>query len=191
MAGENQSWSDLARKLYLRGMTAADADGDQTDATDNAAANGILVTTVAGGSGGAVTLTDGTDTALITGSGEQLVAFASPQSVYSGNASVVTSLSAATTGTGTTADMGLVIPHCIMQVTASADLTAGVVDLEGSLDNTNWFQIVTSGDLGTAFSAAGTKAYIPSAVTPARYLRARVTTNVTGGNITVLITGCI
>lgn len=66
MAGENQSQMDLARKFWLRGMTAADADGDQTDATDNAAGGGVLVTTV--GSGGTTQTVNSDGSAFVSSS---------------------------------------------------------------------------------------------------------------------------
>lgn len=97
----------------------------------------------------------------------------------------ITSLNAATaTGAGISAD--LYVPHAVhsMQVVVTGAPATCKVDLEGSMDRTNWKVLTTwdvtvqsSGDIITASAFAGTgiKAYpaVP-------YVRANLTT-LTGG----------
>ena len=110
-----------------------------------------------------------------------------------------TSLSAATTGTGSVIDIGEVKSQPCMVCTASAALTqTSSVILEGSIDNINWFFITKTGQISTDFAAASTFVYRPTSPFPVRYLRASigtesanvvtVTGTITGGTITVRVT---
>lgn len=101
---------------------------------------------------------------------------------------VVTSLNAATTTvTGTVYNLGYLSRDYTFVGTSSATLTAGVVRLFGSIDNTTFVQIGSDITLSTDFATATSKSY--TGATNYRYFRADVTTNVTGGNITFKIMG--
>lgn len=80
------------------------------------------------------------------------------------------------TGAGTTVDFGFAKQQISLAVTASAGVSAGVVALEVSQDNTNWFRTN-----GAALTAPGVTA---TTVTGAwRYARGNVTTTITGGTV--------
>jgi hypothetical protein len=74
--------------------------------------------------------------------------------------------------------------HSIV-VTTSAGVSAGVVALQGSQDGVNW--ITTA--LTSVTTAAATTTYLGTVVslTPLRYLRAAITTTITGGTITAYV----
>ena len=98
----------------------------------------------------------------------------------------VTSLNAATAiSSGTVYDLGYLSRDFTFVGTSSATLTAGVVRLFGSIDNTNFVQIGSDITLATDFPSATSKAY--TGAVDARYFRADITTTVTGGNITFKI----
>lgn len=100
----------------------------------------------------------------------------------------VTSLSAVTAiTTGTVYDLGYLSRDYTFVLTSSATLTAGVVRLFGSIDNSAFVQIGTDITLSTDFPSATSKAY--TGATDYRYFRADVTTTVTGGNITAKVLG--
>jgi len=101
---------------------------------------------------------------------------------------VVTSLNAATAiSSGTVYDLGYLSRDYTFVGTSSATLTAGVVRLFGSIDNTNFVQIGSDISCTADFTAAVSKAY--TGATNYRYLRADITTTITGGNITVKVMG--
>jgi hypothetical protein len=85
-------------------------------------------------------------------------------------------------GTGTALDGAVVRPVAVMSTTASTGTTAGAVQLEGSLDRVNWF------NLGSAVSttAAGTTQTVVSSAY-VRYVRAAITTAITGGTVTASV----
>lgn len=85
------------------------------------------------------------------------------------------------TPTGLTVDLGVVFSQPVCQVDAGAGMSAGVVTLEGSLDNLTFYPVGAT----PALSAPGT--YVATGTVPARYLRARVTTATVGGNVTAKI----
>lgn len=85
------------------------------------------------------------------------------------------------TPTGSSVDLGVVFSQPICVVIAGAGVSAGVVTLEGSLDNTNWYTVATT----AALAAPGV--FVATATVPARYLRARVSTATVGGNITAQV----
>lgn len=97
------------------------------------------------------------------------------------NAPILTSLSAATTGTGAVLDLGSVFTNPVMALSAPATPGAGAVTFEGSLDSVNWYAVAS------ATTVPDTTCVIVTATKPARYLRARVTTTVTTTTATALI----
>lgn len=100
----------------------------------------------------------------------------------------LTTLNAATTTvTGAVYDLGYLSRDYTFVGTSSATLTAGVVRLFGSIDNTAFVQIGSDINCATDFTSATSKAY--TGATDYRYFRADVTTNITGGNVTFKILG--
>jgi hypothetical protein len=87
------------------------------------------------------------------------------------------------TGPGSVLDAVSCRGNAVMTVTTSAGVTAGSVQMQGSLDNTNWANV------GSAIST--TTASTTTAVTATsqfyRYYRANVVTSITGGSITASI----
>ncbi len=114
---------------------------------------------------------------------------ASPAPVY-GKLSVGAGLlplsslaAAAATGGGTPYDLGVCHGNFSMAVTVAGGPSGCGVQLQGSLDGTNWYSLgsATSNTSGTAVATASN--------TPARYVRANLTT-LTGGTsptVTALI----
>ena|ERR1700757_3470773 len=96
----------------------------------------------------------------------------------------ITSLSAVSaTGGGTALDNTVARSNHNLVITTSAGVSAGAVKLEGSLDNSNWFQLVAP-----ITTAAATTTYQGAVANiPARYVRANVSTTITGGTVTVLV----
>lgn len=70
-------------------------------------------------------------------------------------------------------------------VTTSAGVSAGVVALEGSQDNVNW----VFAPLSTVTANAANRTFLGTAatLTPFRYLRANITTVITGGTVIAYI----
>jgi hypothetical protein len=102
---------------------------------------------------------------------------------YTVGARPLTSLSAVSaTGGGTALDGGVVRQNAVMVVTASAGTTAGSVQLQGSLDNTNWYSL---GSAVSTTTAATTQVTVTTAFS--RYVRANVATAISGGTVTVLV----
>lgn len=92
-----------------------------------------------------------------------------------------TTLSAqSATGAGTVADFGSGKQHLTIAVTASAGVSAGVVALEVSQDNTNWFRTN-----GSALTAPGVTSTTVSGAW--RYARGNVTTTITGGTVSATL----
>lgn len=100
-------------------------------------------------------------------------------------ANTLTAVSATTTGT--VYDLGYLTRDYTFVITSSATLTAGVIRLFGSIDNTSFVQISTDISCVTDFPSATSKAY--SGATNYRYLRADITTTITGGTVTAKILG--
>lgn len=81
---------------------------------------------------------------------------------------------------GTVVDAGEIRANSILVVVTSAGVTAGAVQLLGSIDNVNWYALgapVTTNTASTVFT-------VPVANTPTRSLRARITTAIVGGTVT-------
>jgi hypothetical protein len=74
--------------------------------------------------------------------------------------------------------------NVIMIVTSSAGVSAGSVQLQGSLDNANWVNI------GTAVSTTTASTTFPPVIATSqfvRYVRANIATAITGGTVTVSV----
>lgn len=128
----------------------------------------------------------GTSSSTIPISGTITTTPGGTQNVAPAAPATVTSLNAATAiSTGAVYDLGYLSRDYTFVGTSSATLTAGVVRLFGSIDNTRFVQIGTDITLSTDFPSATDKAYTGS--TDYRYFRADITTTVTGGNITFKI----
>ena len=84
------------------------------------------------------------------------------------------------TGAGTAADFGSAKQAVTISVTASAGVSAGVVALEVSQDNTNWFRTN-----GAALTAPGVTSTTVSGAW--RYGRGNVTTTITGGTVSATL----
>jgi hypothetical protein len=79
-----------------------------------------------------------------------------------------------------------------MVVIVSAGFSTGVVTLQGSQDNVNWFTLVIASNTGTSPAVAppltASNSFIYTAtLTPVRYLRAAITTVIVGGTISAYV----
>lgn len=92
--------------------------------------------------------------------------------------------SGAATVTGSVADCGAIYLNTVAVVTATAALSAGAIEIEGSLDNINWYPVRTSIPFGD-FTVAGVKVY--ANVVPCRYIRSRISTILVGGTISAVV----
>jgi hypothetical protein len=128
-------------------------------------------------------------TGTFTPSGTQNVAITGqPIQVTPPITTAVTSLSAVSaTTTGTVYDLGYLSRDYTFVGTSSATLTAGVVRLFGSIDNSAYIQIGSDISCATDFPSATSKAY--TGAVDFRYFRADVTTTITGGTVTFKILG--
>lgn len=91
---------------------------------------------------------------------------------------------ASATGAGSTVDLGSARANITLAVTSSAGVSAGVVALEVSQDNTNWFRSTT-----TVTTNAASTVFQTSLVGAWRYARANITTTITGGTVSATIMG--
>lgn len=87
-----------------------------------------------------------------------------------------TSLSNATSGTGTTVDLDVARCHISMAVIVTGTVLTGAVALDVSQNGTNWVQAGTAPSLA---SNANTSLTVAGGAW--RYARARVSSNITGG----------
>ncbi len=98
-------------------------------------------------------------------------------------------LNAVTSGTGATHDTLGLVNHALFTIW-SAGVTAGVVVLEGSPDQTNWTTLasrsfaVSSNFVDIAKDSGAT----PATVVSIRFIRCRVSTTVVGGTVTAWVT---
>ena len=108
--------------------------------------------------------------------------------------------STATTVVPSVLDNGGSKANHVAYVIISGTLTAGVVTLETSLDNVNWASVPAQGasnvPSGAIFGsvatpagfATGTGNYVLSLQnSPAQYVRAAITTTITGGSVTAWV----
>jgi hypothetical protein len=100
-----------------------------------------------------------------------------------GNAEPIASLVAQSTNqAGATLDNGAARASHTLQVVAGAGVSAGAVQLQASLDGVNFV------NLGAAVATAAPGVFsLSSAGTPFRYVRAAITTPITGGTITATV----
>ena len=107
-------------------------------------------------------------------------------------------LTAATTGSGVV-DFGAVTGTVSWQIVANGTITAGQVAMELSLDNVTWFAVPTAA-LANVSAATLANPYVLVTSTnalfvtqfsdiPVRYARARISTTVTGGTVSVVMSG--
>lgn len=92
-----------------------------------------------------------------------------------GDATATTTLSAVTTGTGTTVDLTTAKNDISMAILVTGTVTAGTIALDTSHDGTNW---VMSDE---AILASNTNTKLSNSGEAWRYARGRVTANITGG----------
>lgn len=105
-------------------------------------------------------------------------------SSFGGSVLPFTTLNAATaTGAGTVADFGSAVNNVTMVLTGTADATLKV-DLEGSVDNVNFFKLTVD----TAAVANPPRAVLTS-LKPCRYVRGNVIAIATG-NVTAKLMAC-
>lgn len=96
----------------------------------------------------------------------------------------IVSLSAVSAvGAGTVLDGLVVRSAAVMSVTTSSGVSAGSVQLQGSLDGVNWFSLGSA--TSTTSASTTTQTVVSSAY--ARYVRANVGTAITGGTVTVSV----
>jgi purine-cytosine permease-like protein len=84
---------------------------------------------------------------------------------------------------GTVLDGLTVRSAAVISVTTSSGVSAGAVQLQGSLDSTNWFNLGSA--ISTTAASSTTQTVVSSAY--ARYFRAAITTAITGGSVTVSV----
>lgn len=123
-------------------------------------------------------VSDGTNFARVANSalGQSLL-------VSTGPTGATTSLTAAATGNGTTADFGAAKANISLAILVNGTVTSGTVRLEGSHDGTVWIPLATSAALGTGVN-------VPLSATGVafRYAHAAVGTAIGGGgSVTVTI----
>lgn len=111
-----------------------------------------------------------------TGTGTGGTVPGSTNVVITGSTSGVTTLSAATTGNGTTVDWGSAKQNISMFILVNGTVTSGVVDLQVSHDGTNWVKISSSATLAT-----GVNQQLTLSNAAFRYARGVVSTAVGGG----------
>lgn len=100
---------------------------------------------------------------------------------YAEPAQLVTNL-AANPGTIPFLDNQVDFANHTMVVVAGAGVTAGSVQLQGSLDSISWFNLGTA----QATTAAGTTATFVTGAA-CRYLRVSIATGITGGTISASV----
>lgn len=93
----------------------------------------------------------------------------------------LTNVSAA--GAGTVLDCIQPQLQQVMVVVSGNGVSAGAVQLQGSLDGSNWFNIGSA----VTTSAADTISTPVTGTIPCRYLRASITTAITGGTVSAWV----
>lgn len=104
--------------------------------------------------------------------------------VYSLGLARATSLTGVSAVQNGTALDGLTVrQNAVVTVTTTSGVSAGDVQLQGTLDVTNWF------NLGSAVSttAASTTTQVVATGAYARFVRAAITTAITGGQISATV----
>jgi hypothetical protein len=111
-------------------------------------------------------------------------AFGNAVAVYSLGIAPATSLSAVSAVQAGTALDGLTLrTTAVLSVTTTAGVSAGAVQLQGSIDGTHFY------NLGSAVTttAASTTTQVAVSSAYSRYVRAAITTSVTGGSISASV----
>lgn len=139
----------------------------------------VLVST-GGGLAMNITSSDGAATANVALPGPNLGAGLVTTTGALVSSTTLTAQSA--TGAGTVADFGSAKQTLTIAVTASAGVSAGVVAIEVSQDNTNWFRTN-----GSALTAPGVTSTTVNGAW--RYARGNVTTTITGGTVSATVMG--
>jgi hypothetical protein len=106
------------------------------------------------------------------------------------SAATTTSLTnASAVSNGSTYDCGYVAFTTGVQITSSAALTAGSIQIQASLDNVSWANVGAAITAATDFPSALTKIYCfgPDTNGAARFWRVAITTLITGGTVTAKI----
>ncbi|MEB3048994.1 hypothetical protein KV112_04425 [Mycolicibacter sp. MYC123] len=85
-------------------------------------------------------------------------------------------------GAGSVLDGLTVRSSAVLSVTATTGVTAGAVQLQGSLDGSNWFNL---GSPVSTTAAGTTQTVVTSAY--AQYVRAAITTAITGGKVSASV----
>lgn len=137
----------------------------------------VLVST-GGGLAMNITSSDGAATANVALPGPNLGAGLVTTTGALVSSATLTAQSA--TGAGTVADFGSAKQVLTIAVTASAGVSAGVVAIEVSQDNTNWFRTN-----GSALTAPGVTSTTVNGAW--RYARGNVTTTITGGTVSATL----
>lgn len=101
------------------------------------------------------------------------------------NASTSLPSGSAAVATGNVADFGAIYLNTVAVINATAALTAGAIETEGSLDGVNWYPLRASIAAATDFTGAGVKVYNQSV--PCRFMRSRISTLITGGTVSAMI----
>lgn len=104
--------------------------------------------------------------------------------VYSLGLAPTVSLSAVSAvGAGSVLDGLAVRSAAVMSTTTSSGVSAGDVQLQGSLDGVSWFNLGSA--VSTTAASTTTQTVVSSAY--ARYFRAAITTAISGGTVTVSV----
>lgn len=101
-----------------------------------------------------------------------------------GTTPVASFVAASAVSNGSVLAGGVVRLNHAMVVVASAGVSAGAVKLQGSLDGINWFDMPATSSV--TLTTPGTSLITPPAC-PAAYVRAAITTLVTGGTVGVMV----
>ncbi len=116
--------------------------------------------------------------------GAQLVVNTSQGLPVATGVPLVNTIVAGTSATGAGTALDGAVPHSThtLVVLTSAGVASGVVTLQLSLDNTNWFSFAT-----TITTNAATTVFSQTATGAFRYVRANITTIIGGGTITAWV----
>lgn len=189
VAGETQFGTGLVPFTNLRARCTAVSGGTNPTINVYATCSETPFTQTSGGTSPSVTVSQGANSGSAPG-----------WRVTSGSLTPMTTLNAATsTATGTVADFSVAKHTYSFQLVASAGVTAGAVTLLGSVDNVTFTPLTSSTNTGNTSGVSlangvvtftAPSSMIASAVNAGvaiRYFRADVTTNMTGGSVTVKV----
>jgi hypothetical protein len=162
--------------VRIEGTVPISPTGTQTVAGTVTANQG---TAAAVASAWPIKVTDGTNTASIAVPGTG----GSALLVSTGTSAALTTLTAATTGNGTSYDLGAAKANISLAVVVNGTVTSGTVRLEGSHNGTDWILLNTSAALATGVNQDVSKSGVAY-----RFARGAVGTAVGGGgSVTVTV----